>query len=105
MEDDFYRGRLTDKHGLQVLVPDEKERQAVHDVIYRELCLGTIKQESKRQYADIMGHLVRRGAQGIVLGRTEIGFLVGQDDSEIPVPVFDTTEVHARAAVEYALKE
>ena len=103
MEDDFYRGRLIDKHGLEVLVPDEKERQAVHDVIYSELCLGTIKQESKRQYVDIMGHLVRNGAQGIVLGCTEIGLLVGQDDSE--VPVFDTTRIHAQAAVEYASEE
>lgn len=101
MEDHFYRGRLIDKHGIEVIVPDEQERQAVHDVIYNELCLGNVRQESKRRYVDIMGHLVRRGTQGIVLGCTEIGLLVGQKDSE--VPVFDTTGIHAQAAVEYAL--
>jgi len=101
MEDDFYRGRLIDKHALDVIVPDDEERQAVHDVIYDELCLGKIRQESKRRYIDIMGHLVRSGAQGIILGCTEIGLLVGQGDSE--VPMFDTTRIHAEAAVEYAL--
>jgi len=101
MEDHFYRGRLIDKHGLEVLVPDEKERWYVHDAIYDELCLGEIRQESRREYAEIMGHLVRSGAQGIVLGCTEIGLLVGQDDSQ--VPVFDTTKIHAKAAVARAL--
>jgi len=102
MEDDFYRGRLIDKHGLEVIVPDEQERQTVHDVIYGELCLGNIRQESKRRFVDIMGHLVRRGAQGIILGCTEIGLLIGEKDSE--VPVFDTTRIHAQVAVDCALK-
>lgn len=102
MEDHFYRGRLIDKHGLEVLVPDTQERQAVHDVIYDELCLGMTRQESKRQYIEIMGHLVGEGAQAIVLGCTEIGLLVGRDDSQ--VPVFDTTKIHAEAAVARALE-
>lgn len=102
MEEDFYRGRLIGKHGIEVIVPNEQERQSVHDVIYNELCLGKIRQESKRQYVDIMARLVGRGAQGIVLGCTEIGHLIREEDSD--VPVFDTTRIHAEAAVEYALR-
>jgi len=77
MEDDFYKGRLTDKHGLEVMVPAEDERQYVHQIIYDELCLGKIVEQSKGRYREIMGNLVRRGAQGIILGCTEIGLLVG----------------------------
>ena len=102
MEDDFYKGRLSDKHGLEVVVPAEDERLAVHQIIYDELCLGEIRQASKERYVGIMDSLVRRGAQGIVLGCTEIGLLVGAEDAS--VPVFDTTEVHAEAAVEFALR-
>jgi aspartate racemase len=102
MEDDFYKGRLIDKHGLEVLVPTEDERLAVHRIIYDELCLGEIRQASKERYVGIMDGLVYRGAQGIVLGCTEIGLLVGADDAS--VPIFDTTEVHAEAAVEFALR-
>ena len=101
MEDDFYKGRLIDKHGLEVVVPDEDQRQAVHRIIYDELCLGVIRQDSKERYKDIMDNLVRRDAQGIILGCTEIGLLIGAEDAS--VPVFDTTKVHAEAAVEYAL--
>ena len=101
MEDDFYQGRLIDKHGLEVIVPNENERDLVHRVIYDELCLGEIRQTSKERYCEIMGNLVLQGARGIVLGCTEIGLLVGAEDS--PVPVFDTTKIHAEAAVEYAL--
>lgn len=101
MEDDFYKGRLIDKHGLEVVIPSEEDRLVVHQVIYDELCLGQIKQDSKERYCEIMGNLVQQGAQGIVLGCTEIGLLVGAEDS--PVPVFDTTRIHAEAAVEYAL--
>jgi aspartate racemase len=101
MEDDFYKGRLIDKHGLDVIVPAEKERQTVHQIIYDELCLGEIRQASKEKYVGIMDGLVRQGAQGIILGCTEIGLLVGAKDS--PVPVFDTTKIHAEAAVERAL--
>ena len=102
MEDDFYKGRLIDKHGVEVVVPTEDERLAVHQIIYDELCLGEIRQASKERYVGIMDSLVRRGAQGIVLGCTEIGLLVGAEDAS--VPVFDTTEVHAEAAVEFALR-
>jgi len=102
MEDDFYKGRLSDRHGLDVVVPAEDERQAVHRIIYDELCLGEVRQASKERYMEIMESLVRRGAQGIILGCTEIGLLVGAEDCS--VPVFDTTKIHAEAAVEYALE-
>jgi aspartate racemase len=101
MEDEFYKGRLTDKHGLDVIVPSQHDRDLVHRVIYEELCLGEIRQASKERYVGIMDNLVSSGAQGIVLGCTEIGLLVGAEDS--PVPVFDTTKIHAEAAVEFAL--
>lgn len=103
MQDDFYRGRLADKHGLQVLVPVTESRDIVHRIIYEELVVGVIKPSSKTQYAAIITDLVKRGAEGVILGCTEIGSLVKQEDS--PVPLFDTTEIHAIAAVEYALQE
>jgi aspartate racemase len=102
MEDDFYNSRLTDQHGLDVIVPAQTERETVHKIIYGELCLGEIKQDSRDQYREIIKGLVANGAQGIILGCTEIGLLVGAQDS--PVPVFDTTQIHAEAAVEYALE-
>ncbi|NJK45107.1 MAG: aspartate/glutamate racemase family protein [Pleurocapsa sp. SU_196_0] len=102
MEQDFYKGRLTDKHGLEVIVPGEADRRIVHRVIYDELCLGIVKPESKLEYTRIMRELVKNGAQGIILGCTEIMLLVGQADSS--VPVFDTTTIHAVAAVEFALE-
>ena len=102
MEDNFYKGRLSERHGLEVVVPTEDERRDVHKIIYDELCLGQIKQASKERYCDIMGNLVRQGAQGIILGCTEIGLLVGAEDS--PVSVFDTTKIHAEVAVEFALQ-
>jgi aspartate racemase len=102
MEDDFYRGRLIDKHGLDVIVPTEDERLPVHQIIYDELCLGEIRQASRQRYVGIMDNLVRRGAQGIILGCTEIGLLVGAEDAS--VPVFDTTRIHAEAAVAFALE-
>jgi aspartate racemase len=101
MEDDFYRGRLISKHGLEVIVPADEERQAVHRIIYDELCLGRIRTESRTEYAAIMENLVRAGAEGIILGCTEIGLLVGRRDSR--VPIFDTTRIHAAAAAEFAL--
>ena len=103
MEEDFYKGRLAKKYGLKVLVPDEEERAAVHKVIYNELVLGKINPASKALYEDIMAHLVSKGAQGIILGCTEIGLLVG--DGDFTVPLFDTTRIHAIAAVEKALGE
>lgn len=101
MEQDFYRGRLESAHGLQVLVPDEAERTIVHEVIYNELCLGVINESSREAYRDIIRRLVAQGAEGIILGCTEIGMLVSPADS--PVAVFDTTAIHASGAVEYCL--
>jgi aspartate racemase len=101
MEQDFYKGRLTARYGLDVRVPAAPDRQVVHDVIYDELCRGIIRPESKAQYVDIMRKLAADGAEGIILGCTEITLLVGPTDS--PVPVFDTTAIHALAAVDWAL--
>ena len=103
MEEAFYKGRLVDKHGLNVLIPDESERADVHRIIYDELVVGDIRPDSKARYIEIMQHLAARGAQGVILGCTEIGLLVGPEDSAIPL--FDTTLIHAQVAVEYALGE
>jgi aspartate racemase len=102
MEEDFYKGRLTQKHGLEVLVPDLGDREIVHRVIYEELCVGHINQASRQQFVTIMERLAGAGAEGIILGCTEIGLLVKEGDS--PVPLFDTTRLHAEAAVSYALE-
>ena len=101
MEEDFYRGRLVDLHGLQVLVPNVAQRKQIHEIIYSELIVGTISSSSRDVYITIINELVHGGAQGIILGCTEIGLLVRQADS--PVPLFDTTVIHATAAVEWAL--
>ena len=101
MEQDFYLGRLRDKHALSVLVPDERDRRVVHDVIYDELCVGVLNDRSRDEYRRVMRELADRGAEGILLGCTEIDLLVGPDDS--PVPVFDTTRLHAYHAVELSL--
>ena len=101
MEQDFYAGRLREKHGLEVLVPSEEERDIVHRVIYEELVLGIVREESRRQYLQIMNHLRDRGAEGIIEGCTEIVMLVQQEHTAIPL--FDTTAIHAQAAVEKAL--
>jgi len=101
MEQAFYKDRLRERHGLDVLVPEADERAVVHRVIYDELCLGTIRAESRAAYRAIMARLVERGAQAIILGCTEISLLVDASDST--VPLFDTTAIHARAAAEFAL--
>ncbi|WP_165856093.1 aspartate/glutamate racemase family protein [Marinobacter sp. JSM 1782161] len=101
MEQDFYKGRLSENHGLNVQIPDEDDRQTVHRIIYEELCLGTIKPESKAEYLRIIDRLADRGAEAVILGCTEIGMLVSQEDTG--VRLFDTTAIHARKAVEYAL--
>jgi aspartate racemase len=101
MEMDFYRTRLEKAHGLKVLVPDAPEREVVHQIIYDELGRGIIREESRRAYVKIIEGLVGRGAQGVVLGCTEIPLLIKEKDS--PVPVFDTTALHAQAAVDFAL--
>jgi aspartate racemase len=102
MGKDFYKGKLTQKHGLEVLVPDLGDREIVHRVIYEELCVGHINQASRQQFVTIMKRLAGAGAEGIILGCTEIGLLVQEGDS--PVPLFDTTRLHAVAAVSYALE-
>ncbi|WP_111494176.1 aspartate/glutamate racemase family protein [Marinobacter bohaiensis] len=101
MEQDFYKGRLSENHGLNVQIPDEDDRRTVHRIIYEELCLGTIKPESKAEYLRIIDRLADRGAEAVILGCTEIGMLVSQEDTG--VRLFDTTAIHARKAVEYAL--
>jgi len=102
MEQDFYRERLVRQHGLAVVIPEAEERDLVHRVIYDELCLGVIRDESRAQYRHVMHGLVRAGAEGIIMGCTEIELLVRPEDS--PVPVFPTVRIHAEAAVDYALR-
>ncbi|WP_296282712.1 aspartate/glutamate racemase family protein [Pseudoxanthomonas sp.] len=101
MEQAFYRERLQQVHGLQVIVPAADDRAVVHDVIYDELCRGVIRDSARDAYRRIMDALVDRGADAIILGCTEIGLLVGPQDAR--VPLFDTTALHASAAVEAAL--
>ncbi len=103
MEESFYRGRLVSGHGLEVIVPGEAERETVHRVIYDELCLGIIRPKSREAYNRVIQNLVAQGAEVVILGCTEIGLLVRQEDS--PVPLFDTTRIHAEAAVDYALQD
>lgn len=103
MEQEFYRGRLAGRYGLRVLVPDEADRETVHRIIYDELCLGTLREESRAAYRTIMARLVAQGAAGIILGCTEITLLVGAADAT--VPLFDTTRLHAEAAAQLALAE
>lgn len=100
MEQDFYRERL-EQAGIQVIVPEEPEREVIHRVIYEELCQGEINQASKQAYLEIVTSLTERGAQAVVLGCTEIGLLIRQEDT--PVALYDTTEIHAAQAVEKAL--
>lgn len=101
MEHDFYKGRLSDRHALEVLVPGADARAAVHGIIYDELCLGIVRAESREVYRQVMAALVEAGAQGIILGCTEIELLVSAADST--VPLFPTSRIHAEAAVERAL--
>ncbi|MCA9728869.1 MAG: aspartate/glutamate racemase family protein [Candidatus Eisenbacteria bacterium] len=103
MEQEFYRGRLEEKHHIAVLTPDEKDRDLVHRVIYDELCLGVIRDDSRRGYRAVIDRLAARGAQGIILGCTEIALLVAPADS--PVPVFDTCAIHADGAADLALND
>ena len=102
MEQAFYRDRLSERHGLGVVVPHAEDREIVHRIIYEELCLGIVKPESREAYRRIMGKLAAQGAQAIVLGCTEISLLVDQQDAE--VPLFDTTAIHARMAADEALR-
>ena len=102
MVDSFIKDRLADSFGLSVLIPNQNEIEIIHKVIYEELVQGIILDTSRQAYLQIINQLVARGAQGIILGCTEIGLLIRQSDS--PVPVFDTTRIHALSAVEFALE-
>ena len=101
MEQAFYRDRLIELHGIQVITPNPQDREIVHRVIYEELCLGVVSPTSRKEYQRIMGDLAARGAQAIILGCTEISLLVDQHTSELPL--LDTTAIHARAAAHEAL--
>ena len=101
MEQAFYRDRLSERHGLRVIVPGPQDREIVHRIIYDELCIGLVKEASRGEYRRIMADLASEGAQGIILGCTEISLLITRQDAKIPL--FDTTAIHARAAAEAAL--
>lgn len=101
MEQDFYSGRLRDKHGIDVVVPEDEDRTLVHDVIYDELCQGIVSDTSKRGYLDVVKRGTSAGCDGVIFGCTEVGLLIGQAD--VAVAVFDTTELHAKAALDFAL--
>lgn len=101
MEQDFYRQRLADRHGIEAVVPDEAGRAKVHRIIYDELCRGIVRPESKAVYLDEIARLRSQGADGVIMGCTEITMLIGQQDFDIPV--FDTTAIHAEAAIVFAL--
>jgi len=103
MEEDFYKRRLAGRYGLEVTVPDARQREIVHRVIFDELVKGEMRRESREQFIEIIEGLARDGAEGVILGCTEIGMLVHEQDCR--VPVYDTTRIHAEAAVEYALAE
>lgn len=101
MEKPFYRERLSERFGLEVLVPEAEDRATVHRIIYDELVAGTIRDESREAYRAVIARLIAQGARGIILGCTEIGLLVGEGDCA--VPLFDTTRLHAMAGVDFAL--
>lgn len=101
MEQDFYKGRLAGKYGLDVVVPDAPDRKLVHDIIYQELCLGIFKESSKQEYIRIVDKLTEMGAEGVILGCTEIGMLISQKDTT--ATLYDTTKIHAAQAVEWAV--
>jgi len=102
MEGDFYRGKLEKDHGLRVLIPTEEGRETVHRIIYDELVQGSIREDSRKAFLDVIAELQSRGAQGVILGCTEIPLLVKQKD--VSIPIFDTTSIHAQAAVDWALE-
>lgn len=102
MEQDFYKGRLIEKYGLDVSIPSEKERQTIHDVIYNELCVGKIFQSSKNRFIKIITKLADDGAEAVILGCTEIPMMVSQED--VKVLLLDTTGIHAESAAEYAME-
>jgi aspartate racemase len=101
MEQEFYKGRLAEKYGLNVVVPNALDRKMVHNIIYQELCLGRVEQTSKQEYIRIVNELTEMGAEGVILGCTEIGMLISQDDTK--AILYDTTKIHAAKAVEWAI--
>jgi len=103
MEEAFYKDRLTKKYDLDVIIPKEKDRQIIHDIIYKELVLGQIKPTSKQQVIKMIEYLEANGAEGIILGCTELPLLIKQED--VDIYLFDTTMIHARSAVYYAINE
>ncbi len=102
MEKDFYKTYIFNKFGIEVIIPDETEREQIHNTIYRELVHGLIKDESRKTFQQIIANLEKRGAEGVILGCTEIPSLIKQTD--VKIPVFDTTAIHAEKAVEWALQ-
>jgi len=100
MEQEFYKDRLRERHGLKVLIPNQQDREIIHRIIYEELCIGQVVGESRTEYRRVMADLISQGAEAIILGCTEISLLVGQCDSS--VPLFDTASIHARKAAEWA---
>jgi aspartate racemase len=103
MEQAFYKGRLSEKFGIEVLVPAPADRERVHDIIYQELCLGRIESESRERFVRITRALAKQGAAGVILGCTEIGMLMGQHDTD--VRLYDTTTIHTAQAVQRALSQ
>lgn len=101
MEQDFYKGRLKEKFGLDVTIPNDEERAKIHEIIYNELCLGQIKEASKKYYLNVIERLKTEGTEAVILGCTEIALLVGKEKTSIPM--FDTTRIHAEEAVSFAL--
>ncbi|NHB69040.1 aspartate/glutamate racemase family protein [Perlabentimonas gracilis] len=102
MERDFYKGYLNDKFGIKVLIPNDEDRNTVHNIIYGELVQGQIKPDSRQKYVDIIAKLEAQDAQGVILGCTEIPLLIS--DADVNIPTFNTTQIHAEKAVEWALK-
>lgn len=101
MTGDFYRKRLEERHNLKVLIPNENDRETVHRIIYKELVVGEIRDDSRKAYREVIDHLKVKGAAGVILGCTEIPLLIKQSD--VDLPIFDTTAIHAKAAVDWAL--
>jgi aspartate racemase len=101
MEKEFYKGRLKDNHGIEVMIPDPGDIDIVHNIIYKELIMGDIREESRMEYSKIISKMIDRGAEGVVLGCTEIPLLINQE--QVDVPIYDTTTIHANRAVEIAI--
>ena len=101
MEKDFYKTYIFERFGIEVIIPEEQEREIIHNTIYNELVQGVIKDESRLKFQQIIGNLEKNGAEGVILGCTEIPLLISQND--VIIPVFDTTTIHAEMAVKWAL--